>query len=67
MGKIMICAALLKAKNKMRKICRDNPGPFIRVNLEKWRRCATRVAWSIAFRPFEIAAQTAAPSVPETH
>ncbi len=29
MGKALLCEVLLKAKNKMRKLCRENPGPFV--------------------------------------
>ena len=29
MGKALLCQALLKAKNKMRTLCRNNHGPFV--------------------------------------
>ncbi len=29
MGKALLCEVLLMAKNRMRKLCRDNEGPFV--------------------------------------
>jgi hypothetical protein len=29
MGKALLCEVLLRAKNRMRKLCRDHDGPFV--------------------------------------